>query len=155
MQEFDNQNMCQVPSRDCQTKDWPNHKLYCSCLPFPAKTLIRKPVYGILLPENGEHPLVEVPLKTKYDPDESIYYSLANESLFLGETEIATSYMPRNPLKPERKFSDTLIISYRDGFLIDGSKPNTTVHKLANCLHRHDWRGPILVTKIKGTQLST
>ena len=126
-------------------------------MPFPAKTIKEgKSVYGILLPENGTNPVVvEVPIKTKYDPEESDYYSSVDMSPFLGKKCTDQLYMSRNPLKPERKLIDTLIISYRDKFLTDGSKPNTTVHKLTNCLHQHNWKGPILVTKIDGKELTT
>ena len=141
----------------CQTKDWSNHKIYCSCLPFPAKTIKEgKSVYGIFLPENGKNPVVvEVPIKTNYDPEDSIYYSSADMSLFFGKELIGHRYMSRNSLKPERKLIDTLLINFRDDFLADGSKPNTTVHKLTNGLHQHNWKGPILVTKKEGKELLT
>ena len=41
----------------CQAKDWPLHQFYCR-LPFPAKEIGEKSVYGILLTEDADNPVV-------------------------------------------------------------------------------------------------
>ena len=137
----------------CQAKDWPLHQFYCR-LPFPAKETGEKSVYGILLTEDADNPVVvKVPIVSKYDENEGIYVYIPNERIFLGDEDKSSCYMTRNPLKPDKAFSDTLVITFRDNYLNDGSKTNKVVHKITNGQNSHDWRGPILITKIKGTNL--
>ena len=49
---------------------------------------------------------------------------------------------------------DTLLIEFRDNFLFDNiSKPNECVLRLTEGKCVHNWKGPILVTKIQGQEL--
>ena len=59
--------------------------------------------------------------------------------------------MWHNPLNDRKKVENTLIISFNDNFGIDGSKQNKIVQKMTkgSCF---DWRGPILISKVKGVK---
>lgn len=53
--------------------------------------------------------------------------------------------IPYNPVL-ERQLSDTIQLCYRDTFLFDGSKPNSSVAAITTTKpgQYHDWRGPII-----------
>jgi hypothetical protein len=49
---------------------------------------------------------------------------------------------------------DTLFFRYRDDFLRDGySQSNKCIQNIANNKHGHDWRGPLVVLKLKRTNI--
>ena len=135
-------------SKECQTKDWETHKLICSPSIFPPKVLMNS-VYGLLLPEDNDKPrIVEIPLIYETDEENKCLYLTTNTKSFVNDT---SSYCIKfNPLKQYRILKDCLVIEYRDNFLFDGSYPNKAVRRITKNKVKHDWRGPILFTKIKG-----
>lgn len=145
-------------SKSCQAKDWTIHKLFCKSLPFPKKEINERCVYGVFLAENALLPeIVKIRIETEYcDGGETSFNSLQQKQ-FLGDECPENSYFPRNPLKPEKTFSDTLCITYRDNFGNDGSVSNKVIQTFDAFrqpgLRVFDWRGPILVSKIEGTSL--
>ena len=112
----------------------------------------------MLLPESGVKPIIiELALELQVYDGESFYTTKSKNFIIKpGEkifTEVAHQYIPSNPLKPKRKFKDTLLLEFRDSFYNDGSTLNTTVQKITKDRMTHDWRGPLLITKIKGKDL--
>ena len=135
-------------SKECQTKDFKNHKFICSPTVYPSK-VHKKSVYGLFLPEDIAAPrIVEIPLVREIDSDDGQTHFRAVTDSFV--TDISIIYAQVNPLRPNRIFADTFIIEFRDNFLFDGSIPNKTIKKITNNQNGHDWRGPVLVTKAEG-----
>ena len=58
-------------------------------------------------------------------------------------------YMNKNPVK-RRLMHHTLLITYHDNFLNDGSKINLCVKTITDGKMADVWRGPILVLKLLG-----
>ena len=136
-------------SKSCQRADWPVHKFICSSLPFPPKV---KPesVYGFYFPETGDKPvLIEIPIEESYDEDDGYYKSIML-SEFLNDK--ATSHMQRNNVK-NKLLNDTLEFCYRDSFLTDGSVTNKIIETITNNQNPLNWRGPVVVYKVKGHDL--
>ena len=137
--------------KDCQVKDWGIHKYICNFSLFPTKTK-KDSVYGMLFPVKGEKPLmVEVPLESKMLEGEP--FVVTKSSSFLGTKIIGHSYIFENSLKPGKVLKDTLIVEYRDNFLNDNSKPNETIEIVSKNRMNHNWKGPLLVTKVRGQDL--
>ena len=73
--------------------------------------------------------------------------------MFFGEKAYVRSYrVSRNCLNERKKMENTLKVSFNDNFGIDGSKQNKIAQKITNGSWCFDWRGPILITKIKGVK---
>ena len=104
-----------------------------------------------MLPENGEKAiLIQVPTESIYDEYHKIHWDNTKLEPFLGK-HIGRSHMPRNPYNKKRIIKDRLIIKYNDNFFNDGSKTNKVIQKLTNGKCPHDWRGPIVVMNVEGT----
>ncbi len=143
-------NLAFYCSKECQTKDWKTHKLVCSSSMFPKK-ILDKSVYGLFLPENSDTPrIVEIPL-IEFNDDECALL-IPNRELFVNDRGTAY-YMTRNPLKPNRTLTDCLEINYRDEFQYDGSQINKAAEKITQNKMKFDWKGPLLITKIKGRDI--
>ncbi len=133
-------------SKDCQTKDWKIHKIFCSSLPFPQsqKTTKFEKITGILFNPNNLIPsLVEIELNIKFENN-----MLPDTILFIGATE-SFNYMQSNHFK-KRNLRDTLVFAFRDNFLNDGSPINKCVQKIYKGKNNYPWCGPVLVMKMKG-----
>ena len=142
-------------SQECQRNDWPAHKFFCGSLPFPAQIKTGgKYVRGVLLSENSQDPIlinILVEFKTLKSPYGNETFENPDLKKFLGEKEsYGRNWMPLNPLKNEKVFSNTIEFLYREDFFCDGSKPNKTIQKITGGLNSHDWRGPMVVTKYAG-----
>lgn len=136
-------------SKECQEKDWfKNHKFICSTTPFPSRTPSSNSVYGILFAEDGTIKFVNVELKRStqmlIDPKQMA----PNLIPYLNATE-ETNILPRKPFE-EKNLENSLKFIFRDNFFNDGSKPNLAIKKLTQNKNPHDWRGPMLVLKVKG-----
>lgn len=142
-------------SRECQLADWSAaHKFFCAALPFPSREPEENAVYGFLLQEEGSIKIVKVKIIKKTDKD-------------LHEPELAPYLDPNGTIKPDPKkppygsnflpkkpigvknFENTLQINYRQKFLNDGSRANKCIQKLTGNKEHHDWRGPMLLLKLK------
>jgi hypothetical protein len=141
-------------SKKCQTKDWPIHKSICNSLPFPEKNSNIKSVYGVLLPEDSDKPvLVNVKLDSAFDSDDDSHFYKPNTDEFLGKYDTDHRYVGRNP-KNDKNLNNTLVITFREEFGIDGiSKTNKAVEKLTKNCCPFEWKGPILITKFRGIDL--
>ncbi|KAI1109964.1 hypothetical protein F5Y14DRAFT_444361 [Nemania sp. NC0429] len=111
-------------SKSCQRADHPIHKLLCSA--FLAFNASSRPTHdnvrAILFPVDQEKPtffwLRYKRTRHKSEPD----------------------YDYQSP-------NNTLVVCYRDTFLIDGSARNMSIEAIADVepgQHYHDWRGPIV-----------
>jgi len=49
---------------------------------------------------------------------------------------------------------DTLVFTFRDDFLNDGSPPNMCIQKIYKGKNNYPWCGPVLVLKLKGLNVS-
>ena len=140
-------------SKECQTKDWSIHKYFCGSLPIPKKLPGEKSVYGILLPEKEKNPrLVKVLLKEKDIGGEIV--AMPDCRAIIG-AHCDHRDMPYNPLKGNKPLPKMLVFKFRDNFLNDGSLPNQTVANITKGKKTVDWRGPILVIKLKDCDDST
>jgi len=77
---------------------------------------------------------------------------LPNTELYLGECT-GNNYMQSNPFK-ETNLKDTLVFSYRDNFLNDGSPLNRCIQNIYMGKNDYPWRGPVLVFKMKGLEVA-
>jgi hypothetical protein len=141
-------NFC---GKSCQDQEWSKHKHFCDSLPVSIKNSNNESVWAFLFPENSEKVIqIQVPIIIEYFEEELLSLPQLNE--FIGSCG-ASSYMPRNPYNKDRLISDMLLIHYRDTFLIDGSKSNLCIKVLTQGRNPHDWRGPVVVMKAKGTNI--
>jgi hypothetical protein len=142
-------------SKECQVKEWPSHGLACNVLPFPKKNTDGKHVYVFYFPENSEKVVLgQVKVIRELYEHYNIYYERIKEKEFFNEIAHVRSYrMVGNRLNDRKKVENTLRISFNDDFGIDGSKSNKIVQKMTkgSCF---DWRGPILISKVKGVKYS-
>ena len=51
------------------------------------------------------------------------------------------------------KLTDCFAINYRDEFQYDGSQINKAAEKITKNKMKFDWKGPLLITKIKGRDI--
>jgi hypothetical protein len=130
-------------------------RVFCKETPFPEKKIKQtdkvKSVYGVLLPESGDKPiLVEVEVaqicnESDFDsPEEREYFDSPNMQPFLGSAHTGRNMTQCN-LKKKTPYVCEL--TYRDNFFADGSKPNMAIRRLTANRNPHDWRGPMLITK--------
>jgi hypothetical protein len=146
-------NFVNYCSRDCQVVDWrKTHKFFCESLPFPKRDSYEKSVYGFLLNPTGDLKIVKVALDKGgetpvlapfLDPLGTLKSEMKN---FISPFK---NYMLPRKLYEEKNLDNTLQFNYRDNFLYDGSSPNKCIQKIAGNRNGHDWRGPMLVLKIK------
>jgi hypothetical protein len=139
-------------SKACQNDDWPTHKLLCATysrfdnLSRPTDEHFR----AILFPvDNGKPKVIWLHCEWHEDDDDdeygSKYQSPALEP-FLGKNAFPRhAPIQYNPVL-KRQLSDTIYISHRDTFLIDGSRANKSVAAVTatKAGKFHDWRGPII-----------
>ena len=135
-------------STACQHADWPTHKLLCAIFSrFDASSRPTDEHFqAILFPVDGRKPKV-VWLHCKWcDNDDDGRYQYAEVSSFLGPDAFPRrAPIQYNPVL-KRGLSDTVYVSYRDTFLIDGSKANSSIAGITSTKpgQYHDWRGPII-----------
>jgi hypothetical protein len=141
-------------SRECQLADWSStHKFFCATLPFPSRETGDQTVYGFLLQEDGVIKIVNVKIiKTKkdlYEPDLTPHLD-PNGTIKPDPNKppFGKNYLPKKPIG-SKNFETTLQISYRTKFLNDGSRANKCIQKITGNKEHHDWRGPMLLLKLK------
>ena len=134
--------------RDCQVNDWGRHKHFCN-LVFPPIKRNQNSVFGILLPENDVIPLiVEIPFKTVREDDENYVYP-DPQLLFGRHIFVKSSFMFSNKLRGLEKLPNALTFKFNDNFMNDGSKVNKCIESITKGKADLNWRGPIIVTRIK------
>ncbi|KAI0532870.1 hypothetical protein GGR58DRAFT_147389 [Xylaria digitata] len=135
-------------SKLCQRGDFPIHKLLCA--KFSAFDIKERPteehVRAILFPVDQRQPkLIWLHCEWKEPEDEyEIRWQSPNAQPYLNSHghEVPIRY---NPVLA-RRLSNTVCVSYRDTFLIDGSAPNRSIKAITDTVpgYHLDWRGPII-----------
>jgi hypothetical protein len=129
-------------SKQCQISDWPLcHKFFCESLPFPSRQIDEKSIHGFLLEVTGNIKIVKVKINNE-SPD---------FNPFFGHHSIGQYTLPRKPYI-EQNLENSLKFSFRDNFFNDGSISNKCIKNITNNKNNHDWRGSMLVIKIKGLE---
>jgi hypothetical protein len=139
------------PCQICETTDWFIHKsnsCTCETLNNEQPQGFYKQVYGILLPENSEKPvLIQIKVENKYYSQ--CYFDLPDLKEFMGECSLRSNQMPTNPMKNYKGLPQPLEFNFRDNFFNDGSKTNMLVKNLTNNKNPHNWKGPMVIMKFK------
>lgn len=139
-------------SKTCQHVDWPTHKLLCAS--FANFDVSSRPtdehLRAILFPVDSKKPKF-IWLHCKWHDDdedevEGIKFQYPDAKTFLGPDSFPRpATIQYNPIL-KRQLSDTIYVSFRDTFLVDGSNPNNSVAAITATKpgQYHDWRGPII-----------
>lgn len=145
-------------SGECQRSDWPVHKLLCASFSRfdittrPSKTHFR----GFFFPQDQTKPqVVWLDCPWRHDEDEGVKYQYPDLKPFLGPKSSPSVIPILIDAILQRHLPDTIHISYRDTFLIDGSKPNQSVEAVLATMpgRAHDWRGPIVTVGKEGLDM--
>lgn len=136
-------------SKSCQQADWPTHKLLCANFSTfdPSSRPSNDHIQAILFPVEDKKPKI-VWLHCKWnDDDEDERYQFAEFEPFFGpDTLTGRLLIQYNPVL-KRKLSDTICITHRETFLVDGSKANRSIASITALepeRWHHDWRGTII-----------
>ncbi|KAK5635129.1 hypothetical protein RRF57_010841 [Xylaria bambusicola] len=137
-------------SKLCQRGDYPIHKLLCNA--FSTFDISKRPtnehVRAVLFPVDKRQPkLIWLHCEWKHleeDEDGGRGHQIPDAIPFLHEYPY-TANVQYNPVLA-RSLDNIVCVSYRDGFLIDGSAPNSSIKAIIETRrgYHHDWRGPIL-----------
>ena len=137
-------------SKECQQTDWPTHKLLCADFSSfdPSSRPSTEHFRAILFPVDEEKPKF-IWLDCNLFTDENIdsgRYHIPEIRTFLGPYTSPRHAAIHYNLSLNRGLSDTIHIFHRDGFLVDGSKPNKSILSITTTTagQKHDWRGPII-----------
>jgi hypothetical protein len=117
-------------SKACQKSDWSTHKLLCTSFSaFADSERPTKDHYRTVLfdPNKAKLEFVWLICKWHQDDDDEFGYQMPETDTIIGSDtltkHIPIQYSPR--LK--RTLLNTLVITYRDTFLIDGSEPSKSI----------------------------
>jgi hypothetical protein len=143
-------NIANYCCSDCRKNDWKIHKLICTSNLYPEKRMNGKSVYAILFDESPLARFVEISVPRISLHGESFENPFVNEYLHNCD-EFGRCIMNQNPFRNGiEKLENAFEVRFRENFLYDKhSKRNETVHKLTRGLNRCDWRGPIVILKLK------
>jgi hypothetical protein len=131
-------------SQACQKSDWKTHKLLCATFSdFASSKRPSEDHYRALLfdPDKAEPEFIWV--RCRWLPEG---YQSFDTGPFISEDalekDIPVQYNPRL----ERPLLNTLFVTHRDTFLVDGSRPNKSIASITATQPGmyHDWRGPII-----------
>lgn len=145
-------------SKACQQEDWSTHKLLCAS--FSSFATSRRPTADhhravLFDPEKAKPEFIWLLCKWRSDFDEEGGYQAPETGTFLG-SDVTSKDAPiqYNP-RLKKRLSNTINVTYRDTFLIDGSRPNRSVASIIATQpgEYHDWRGPIIAYARKGSGL--
>ena len=92
-----------------------------------------------------------LPSKWLRDAEEGAYQVLEVRSLIGKDTSVKHIPMQYNG-RLKKSLANTIFITYRDTFLIDGSRPNNSLASVLSTQpgEYHDWRGPIVAYAKRG-----
>ena len=153
-------SLCKVSyycSKECQVADRSkNHKYFCG-MSFPKRDPNKKTVFGFLLQEKGDIKIVNVRIDEKKGQGRAAviapFLEYPNDKTTRSEifSPFTKYFLPRKLFEP-KNLKNMLQFSYRKNFLNDGSQSNECVKKLTANKNSYDWKGPILLLKIKGIE---
>lgn len=143
-------------SKECQKADWSTHKLLCAS--FPTFATSNRPTadhYRAVLfdPDKAKPEFVWLPCEwLQGDDGEADYQMLKTNTFIGGDTFPRHEPIQYNP-RLEKTLPNTIFITYRDTFLIDGSRPNRSVASIHATQpgEYHSWSGPIIAYAKEGT----
>ena len=132
----------------CQQADWPLHKLLCAH--FSSFDTLSRPTNehfkAFFFPVDDKKPKVFwLHCKWRNDDDGVKFQHPEFGSLLGPDAFPSNTSVQRNPVL-KRDLSDTIIVCYRDTFLVDGSKANSSIAGINATKpgQYHDWRGPVI-----------
>ena len=137
-------------SKKCQLTDWPTHELLCAAFSSfdPLSRPSNEHFRAILFSVDDKKPKF-IWLHCKWRSNDIDYrnrYQNPEVKPFLGPDPFPKSgSIQFNPVL-QKELSDTIYISYRDTFLVDGSKANNSIGAITTTTagQKYDWRGPII-----------
>lgn len=141
-------------STACQKVDWPTHRLLCATFSnFDASSRpTDEHLRAILFPVDEEKPkVIWLHCKWRDYGEDGRFQSPNNKPLLGCDAFLRDISIQYNPVL-RRNLSDTIYVSYRDTFLIDGSKPNKSIVAITATKpgQYYAWRGPIMAYGMKG-----
>ena len=141
-------------SRECQQKDWPIHKIFCKS--YSAFITSDRPskdhIVAILFPVDKKKPeFIWLPFKGKYDDEDGIYWESPKLEPIFGDGSKRYTHIRRNRFLG-KELSDTVVLTFLDTFLIDGSLPNLSIASLPGSPTVY-WRGPVVAYAMKGLEI--
>jgi hypothetical protein len=145
-------------SKACQQRDWSTHKLLCAS--FPTFAHSKRPTadhYRAVLfdPNKAKPEFIWLLCKWLQGDDDEVDYQMPETDTIIG-SDTFPKHMPiqYNP-RLKKPLPNTIIITYRDTFLVDGSRPSKSIASINDTQpgEYHDWRGPIVVYAKKGPGL--
>ncbi|KAI1261317.1 hypothetical protein F5Y18DRAFT_209159 [Xylariaceae sp. FL1019] len=143
-------------SKLCQRGDFAVHKQLCAT--FSKFDVTRRPtkehMRAILFPTGQKQPKL-IWLQCKWQEPEDEYettWQLADAQPFLNDHGREVTIQYNRVLS--RHLPDTVCISYRDTFLVDGSATNMSVAAITTMLpgNHYHWRGPIIAYGKAGSE---
>jgi hypothetical protein len=144
-------------SEICQKVDWRTHKLLCAA--FSEFDVSGRPtvnhVRAVLFPVDKKTPqLIWLPWYWRGIPGDNYQSPVLDEFLGAGVFP-ERSPVDYNPIL-KRASRDCVTICCREGFLVDGSVPNSSVSAITSTKpgRYHDWRGPILAYSKHGPDMN-
>ena len=147
-------------STDCQTADWPSHKLLCKS--FAAQKASQRPTkdhkLAILFPDSRQSPeLIWISVEKE---DGELGSKIPADTLrFFGGPEAAPSstFVETSPRIDRRILHNAIEIIYLSGAQYSFSTPpNKSIDRiLGPSLYRpHTWKGPVIAMRIAGLDVS-
>lgn len=137
-------------SKACQKEDWKTHKLLCAS--FSSFATSRRPTtdhYRAILfdPKKRKPEFTWLLCKWHNNHHEGGCYQAPETDTIIGNDALEKNEPIQYNSRLKRSLSNTIFISYRDTFLIDGSHSNKSIASITATQpgEYHDWRGPIVV----------
>jgi hypothetical protein len=143
-------------SQACQKNDWRTHKLLCATFStFATSERPTKEHYRAVLFDPDKKKPEFIWLLCKWHEDDDGRYQLPKSETITGH-DFPPQHMPvQYNQRLERRLLNTICFTYRDTFLIDGSRPNKSIAAITSTQpgEYHDWRGPVVAYAKDGEEL--
>jgi hypothetical protein len=140
----------------CQKADWPLHKLLCRAIENVAPRPSDKHKLAILLPHDSNDPQLTW-VKCNEIFFDVMFHEADTKQLLNVETHVSNRFYPgpensRFDYNARRKFNydHTVKLICRAMMRLDGSSANACVNRITHGRMSYDWRGPIVVMRVKG-----
>jgi hypothetical protein len=143
-------------SRACQKNDWQTHKLLCATFStFATSERPTKEHYRAVLFDPDKKKPEFIWLLCKWHEDDGDRYQLPKSETITGHDVPPQTVPVQYNRRLERRLLNTICFTYRDTFLIDGSRPNKSIAAITSTQpgKYHDWRGPVMAYAKDGDEL--